>query len=92
MEWVWFDRIVIMLIALNSILLGINDYSWDPLSGTETPFINQLNDNTEIVFTVFFTFEASVKIMSKGLILSNSCYLRDGWNWLDFTVVITGLM
>lgn len=27
-----------------------------------------------------------------GLFAKNGCYLRDMWNWLDFTVVITALL
>lgn len=27
-----------------------------------------------------------------GLIMDENCYLRDGWNWLDFTVVVTALL
>jgi len=51
-----------------------------------------LADELEIFFTLFFTFEACVKILSSGLIFDNGCYLRDAWNWLDFTVVVTALL
>ena len=92
MEWPWFDRFVIFLIACNSFFLGIMDYTWSETSGDPKPLGNQLVDNSEIYFTVFFTFECAVKVISKGLIMSENCYLRDGWNWLDFTVVITALI
>jgi len=68
------------------------DYKWKEGSGEEKPFINNLADKSEGVFTFCFTFEAAVKILSMGFILSKGCYLRDAWNWLDFTVVITGLL
>ena len=68
------------------------DYTWTPDSGEEMPLINRITDESEILFTIFFTFEASVKIIAMGFILGNTCYLRDGWNWLDLTVVITALM
>ena len=31
-----------------------------------------------------------MKILSRGFIFHNHAYLRDGWNWLDFIVVILG--
>ena len=77
---------------MNSILLGLLDYTWTEESGEEMPLINIVTEEVEIVFTIFFTFEASVKILAMGLILGNNCYLRDGWNWLDLTVVVTALM
>lgn len=49
-------------------------------------------DNSEQMFTIFFTIECVVKIIAKGLILEDSCYLRDMWNWLDFTVVIAAVL
>ena len=51
-----------------------------------------LTDNSEIFFTVFFTLECVIKVVAMGFILDDGAYLRDGWNWLDFTVVITALI
>ena len=90
-EWPWFDRFIILLIALNSIFLGVMDYTYEDGVGKK-PLGNQLVDNSEILFTVFFTFECFVKIMALGLIMDQSCYLRDMWNWLDFIVVVAALI
>ena len=38
-------------------------------------------------FTVIYTLEGTVKILARGFILTDFTYLRDAWNWLDFTVV-----
>lgn len=92
MENPWFDRLIISLIAANSIFLGIIDYTWDKSSGKPKPFGNQLTDRSEIFFTISFTCESVIKIIATGLILEQGSYLRDAWNWLDFTVVITALM
>jgi hypothetical protein len=51
-----------------------------------------ITEKSETVFTLFFTFECCVKILSMGIIVGNESYLRDGWNWLDFTVVVTALL
>jgi hypothetical protein len=91
MEWPGFDRFIIFLIALNSVFLGMMDYTWDEEKGPK-PIGNRLVDNTEMLFTFFFTCECIVKIVATGLILEDGCYLRDLWNWLDFTVVVTALI
>ena len=45
------------------------------------------------IFSVIFTIEACIKIIAMGFYFgSPNCYLKDGWNWLDFSVVITKLM
>lgn len=33
-----------------------------------------------------------LKILAQGFILHSNAYLRDLWNWLDFVVVVTGIM
>lgn len=39
------------------------------------------------VFTVIYTFEALIKILARGFCLNEFTYLRDPWNWLDFSVI-----
>ena len=53
---------------------------------------NNLVTKSEVVFTIVFTTEATVKIISQGFICGHNAYLKDSWNWLDFIVVITGLL
>lgn len=33
-----------------------------------------------------------LKILAQGFIIHYNAYLRDGWNWLDFIVVFTGIL
>ena len=81
------------MIACNSIILGVIDYTWvDDGKQSDIPWTNMMADELEIWFTLFFTFEASVKILSLGFIFDKGCYLRDAWNWLDFAVVVTALL
>jgi Ion transport protein len=42
------------------------------------------------IFTVIFSCECILKIIAYGFIFHRNAYLRDGWNWLDFIVVIIG--
>ena len=41
--------------------------------------------------TYFFIFEATMKILSQGLIKHKNAYLRDGWNIVDFLVVMSSI-
>jgi hypothetical protein len=40
----------------------------------------------------FFIFEASLKIISQGLYKHKNAYLKDGWNIVDFIVVLTSIL
>ncbi|NXE90523.1 SCN5A protein, partial [Menura novaehollandiae] len=39
-------------------------------------------------FTGIYTFESLIKILAAGFCLNEFTYLRDPWNWLDFTVIV----
>ena len=43
-------------------------------------------------FTIIFTIEMILKIIAYGFVMEDYCYLRDPWNWIDFLIVITGLL
>ncbi|XP_033042975.1 sodium channel protein type 2 subunit alpha-like [Trachypithecus francoisi] len=43
--------------------------------------------NVEYTFTGIYTFESLIKIRARGFCLEDFTFLRDPWNWLDFTVV-----
>ena len=47
-------------------------------------------ENTDIIFNILFMIETVIKIIAWGFILDSGSYLRDGWNWLDFIVVLVG--
>eukprot|EP01051_Picozoa_sp_SAG22_P025890 SAG22_NODE_7892_length_700_cov_0.710483_1_plen_148_part_01 len=49
----------------------------------------KLQDNTELGFTIVFTLEALTKVLAVGLVSHRGAYLRNGWNLLDATVVLT---
>lgn len=86
--WKWFDRFIIALIIVNSLFLGMMDYT-----DTENKsWRNKLVEYSEPVFTVIFTFECLIKVIGLGLIIGQSTYLSDKWNWIDFLVVISGLL
>uniref|UniRef100_A0A670JKB0 Sodium channel protein n=1 Tax=Podarcis muralis TaxID=64176 RepID=A0A670JKB0_PODMU len=43
--------------------------------------------NVEYTFTGIYTFESLIKILARGFCIDGFTFLRDPWNWLDFTVI-----
>mmetsp|Transcript_15907 Transcript_15907/g.24533 ORF Transcript_15907/g.24533 Transcript_15907/m.24533 type:complete len:397 (+) Transcript_15907:1541-2731(+) len=83
-----FETMIISLILLNSLFLGIKDYTDEDNS---TP-INQFVESLEPFFTIIFLFECLIKVFAMGFIMGSNSYLSDAWNWLDFIVVVTSLL
>uniref|UniRef100_A0A8B9VTL8 Sodium channel protein n=1 Tax=Anas zonorhyncha TaxID=75864 RepID=A0A8B9VTL8_9AVES len=44
--------------------------------------------NVEYTFTGIYTFESLVKIIARGFCIDGFTFLRDPWNWLDFSVIM----
>nr|XP_057937813.1 sodium channel, voltage-gated, type I-like, alpha isoform X1 [Doryrhamphus excisus] len=44
--------------------------------------------NVEYTFTGIYTFESLVKILARGFCVGKFTFLRDPWNWLDFSVIV----
>ncbi|XP_077392677.1 sodium channel, voltage-gated, type I-like, alpha [Festucalex cinctus] len=42
----------------------------------------------EYTFTAIYTFESLVKILARGFCIGKFTFLRDPWNWLDFSVIV----
>uniref|UniRef100_A0A8C6ZBB7 Sodium channel protein n=1 Tax=Nothoprocta perdicaria TaxID=30464 RepID=A0A8C6ZBB7_NOTPE len=42
----------------------------------------------EFTFTSIYTFESLIKILARGFCLNEFTFLRDPWNWLDFSVIV----
>ena len=46
-----------------------------------------------VITTACFVIEALMKIIAQGFVLNHAgSYLRDGWNVIDFIVVLTSLI
>jgi hypothetical protein len=91
-EWKWFDRFIILVIVLNSFLLAAEDYSVR-IEGPDY-VSNRADELKKIddVFTMIFIVEFLVKVIGRGFILHENAYLHDGWNWLDFFVVLVSVL
>jgi hypothetical protein len=77
-----FETISVIVILLNSLSLAIED----PTSSEQTV----IQDIIDRVFLSLYTIEMILKILGMGFIFNDNSYLRDGWNLIDFIVVIFG--
>uniref|UniRef100_A0A8C5R6D1 Voltage-dependent L-type calcium channel subunit alpha n=1 Tax=Leptobrachium leishanense TaxID=445787 RepID=A0A8C5R6D1_9ANUR len=48
-------------------------------------------EKVEYAFLIIFTIETFLKIIAYGLVMHPNAYVRNGWNLLDFVIVIVGL-
>lgn len=76
-----FETISLIIIIGNSVILAIED----PTKVTQSAFI----DASETWFLVLYTIEMVLKILGMGMLFNRNAYLRDPWNVLDFTIVVT---
>uniref|UniRef100_A0A672VCL4 Voltage-dependent N-type calcium channel subunit alpha n=1 Tax=Strigops habroptila TaxID=2489341 RepID=A0A672VCL4_STRHB len=81
-EGVWARR------GANCIVLALEQHLPD---GDKTPMSERLDD-TEPYFIGIFCFEAGIKIIALGFVFHKGSYLRNGWNVMDFVVVLTGIL
>ncbi|CAD8122811.1 unnamed protein product [Paramecium sonneborni] len=79
-----FEIITIFIIIFNSIMLALDD----PTTEEQTEFANLMDQ----IFLIYYTIEAVLKIIAQGLILPKKAYLRETWNILDFSVIITAYL
>uniref|UniRef100_A0A8B9KHA2 Calcium channel, voltage-dependent, R type, alpha 1E subunit a n=1 Tax=Astyanax mexicanus TaxID=7994 RepID=A0A8B9KHA2_ASTMX len=49
-------------------------------------------EKTEPYFIGMFCFEAGIKIVALGFVFHKGSYLRNGWNVMDFIVVLSGIL
>ena len=75
-----------VLIFFNSIFLAAYDYG----DRSDSSMRNYVINIGGRVFTAFFTIEMLSKILAYGFVFHRKAYMRNGWNWLDFIVVIFG--
>ncbi len=81
-----FRVLVLLAILVNVSMLG----AFDPLD-PESASNNALNIS-EYVFLAVFAFECVVTIVARGAVLHRGAYFRDGWNWLDFIIVLLAIV
>ncbi|KAH8273691.1 hypothetical protein KR018_008850, partial [Drosophila ironensis] len=85
-EWKPFEFLILLTIFANCVALAV----YTPYPGSDSNVTNQTLEKVEYVFLVIFTAECVMKIIAYGFMLHNGAYLRNGWNLLDFTIVVIG--
>ncbi|XP_016047756.2 voltage-dependent P/Q-type calcium channel subunit alpha-1A isoform X1 [Erinaceus europaeus] len=87
-EWPPFEYMILATIIANCIVLALEQHLPD---NDKTPMSERLDD-TEPYFIGIFCFEAGIKIIALGFAFHKGSYLRNGWNVMDFVVVLTGIL
>ncbi|XP_030629759.1 sodium channel protein type 4 subunit alpha A [Chanos chanos] len=70
----YFSMLIMVTILTNCVFMTMSN----PPSWSKT---------VEYVFTGIYTFEATVKVLSRGFCIGPFTFLQDPWNWLDFMVI-----
>lgn len=79
----YFENASITVICLNSLMMVMDDPT------VEEP--NPVFKMAETVFLGLYTVEMVLKIIGMGFYFSENAYIKDGWNILDFVIVVLSL-
>ncbi|XP_070583159.1 sodium channel protein type 5 subunit alpha-like [Erythrolamprus reginae] len=75
----WF---IMLTILTNCVFMALSDSSQTNSNETSS------SKYVEYTFTGIYTFECLIKILARGFCLNEFTFLRDPWNWLDFSVIV----
>uniref|UniRef100_A0A3B3BJS1 Calcium channel, voltage-dependent, R type, alpha 1E subunit b n=1 Tax=Oryzias melastigma TaxID=30732 RepID=A0A3B3BJS1_ORYME len=79
---------ILATITANCVVLALEQH----LPGEDkTPMAKKL-EITEPYFIGIFCFEAGIKLVALGFVFHKGSYLRNGWNVMDFIVVLSGIL
>ncbi|XP_057654943.1 muscle calcium channel subunit alpha-1 isoform X6 [Diorhabda carinulata] len=87
-EWKPFEWLILLTIFANCVALAV----YTPFPNTDSNTTNAYLEKIEYLFLVIFTTECVMKILAYGFLMHPGAYLRNGWNLLDFTIVVIGLI
>ncbi|XP_075795029.1 voltage-dependent L-type calcium channel subunit alpha-1D [Pelodiscus sinensis] len=86
-EWKPFDIFILLSIFANCVALAV----YIPFPEDDSNSTNHNLEKVEYAFLIIFTVETFLKIIAYGLLLHPNAYVRNGWNLLDFVIVVVGL-
>uniref|UniRef100_A0A8B9LNR7 Voltage-dependent calcium channel type A subunit alpha-1 n=1 Tax=Astyanax mexicanus TaxID=7994 RepID=A0A8B9LNR7_ASTMX len=72
----------------NCIVLALEQH----LPGEDKTPMSKRLEKTEPYFIGIFCFEAGIKLVALGFVFHKGSYLRNGWNVMDFIVVLSGIL
>ncbi|KRX79673.1 Voltage-dependent T-type calcium channel subunit alpha-1G [Trichinella sp. T6] len=82
----WFDFCILTFIGINCITLAMERPGIPPNS-LERLFL----DISGYIFTVIFALEMFIKVVAKSLVLGDGAYFKNGWDFMDGTLVLISL-
>ncbi|XP_026668925.1 muscle calcium channel subunit alpha-1 isoform X5 [Ceratina calcarata] len=87
-EWKPFEWLILFTIFSNCVALAV----YTPYPYGDSNLTNQYLEKIEYIFLVIFTAECVMKIIAYGFVAHPGAYLRNGWNILDFSIVVIGMV
>uniref|UniRef100_A0A8C2BPG3 Voltage-dependent L-type calcium channel subunit alpha n=1 Tax=Cyprinus carpio TaxID=7962 RepID=A0A8C2BPG3_CYPCA len=103
-EWKPFDIFILIAIFANCMALAVYiPFPEDDSNSTNHDLVKYgfyftmqkkkkfLIKKIEYAFLIIFTIETFLKIIAYGLVMHQNAYVRNGWNMLDFVIVVIGL-
>uniref|UniRef100_A0A4W4FM08 Voltage-dependent calcium channel alpha-1 subunit IQ domain-containing protein n=1 Tax=Electrophorus electricus TaxID=8005 RepID=A0A4W4FM08_ELEEL len=87
-EWPYPFYMILATIIANCIVLALEQH----LPGEDKTPMSKRLEKTEPCFIGMFCFEAAIKIVALGFVFHKGSYLRNGWNVMDFIVVLSGIL
>lgn len=76
---------------VNAINIATNDYTYRISGKKNDSALYVVKYYIDLIITIFFIIECITKVIAMGFIFGRGTYIADGWNKLDFIVVVTGL-
>ena len=76
-----------MVVAISIICLGLED----SLENPNANLMQEINMADYITASIFIA-EFIIKIIVYGLVMGPKTYMRDGWNVLDFVIIIISIV
>ncbi|KAG9271502.1 sodium channel protein type 2 subunit alpha-like [Astyanax mexicanus] len=71
----WFNMVIMFTILTNCAFMTMSESpGWAKIA--------------EYTFTGIYTLESVIKILARGFCIGKFTFLRDPWNWLDFSVIV----
>jgi len=84
-----FEGVIVTCIVANCIMLAMSQ----PMPNGDNSALNDILDRVDVYFLGLFTLELVMKVVASGVYWCGSrSYLRSGWNMLDATIVVAGLV
>ncbi|XP_061441677.1 sodium channel protein type 5 subunit alpha-like [Rhineura floridana] len=80
-----FTMFIMVTIFTNCVFMAISDVQTNSSETSSTKYV-------EYTFTAIYSFECLIKILARGFCLNEFTFLRDPWNWLDFSVIVMAIL